>query len=185
MIWKTHSFKFFLILCTFTEKCVKQQAVSFCLYHNYQFNLDYCRHMTWKSIMIIYFLSSNYCTKYCNFQRNGKNMLNILSKTSTLTLTYDHVIWKVIENIYSLRATTVPSFETPRQRGQQILTGHYLNKDKHIDLWPSTIWPEDHWGTSFVWGQPHRVKLGNYREIWVRINGADNSCTKTNSFTTT
>lgn len=61
-------------------------------------------------------------------------MLNILSKTSTLTLTYDHVIWKVIENIFSLRATTVPSFKTPRQRGQQILTGHYLNKDKHIDL---------------------------------------------------
>ena len=47
-------------------------------------------------------------------------------KTSSLTLTFDHVTSESIGVIYSLGASTVPSLETFKQRSQEILSGHPL-----------------------------------------------------------
>ena len=94
---------------------------------------------------------------------------DIWTKTSSLAMTFDHMTWKSIGNIYSLRATTVlnlaatsiltldhvtwkligkiyslgetfePSLATFKQRDQNTLSG-YLFKNHQYDL---DLWPCD------------------------------------------
>ena len=54
--------------------------------------------------------------------------------TSSLTLTFNHVIWTSIGDIYLLGASTVPSLDTLQRRGQEIISGKYLYKDHQSDL---------------------------------------------------
>ena len=53
------------------------------------------------------------------FQERGQQILNehFFSKTSSLTLTFDHVTCISIRVIYSLGVSNVPSLETFKQRG--------------------------------------------------------------------
>ena len=60
-------------------------------------------------------------------------------KTNSLTLTFDHVIWKSIGVIYFLRASTKSNLATLRQRSQMILSGQHLYKEA---VWPY-LWPCD------------------------------------------
>ena len=59
-----------------------------------------------------------------SWQFSGKGIkrywADIYTKISILTLTFDHVIWKSILNIYSLRVTPVQSLATLKQRGKKI-----------------------------------------------------------------
>ena len=54
------------------------------------------------------------CTKFGNFPGEGSRHL---SKTSSLTLIFDHVTCISIRVIYSLGVSIVPSLETFKQRG--------------------------------------------------------------------
>ena len=48
------------------------------------------------------------------------------AKKSGLTLTFEHVTWKSIGIIYSVRATPAPSLVLIKWRGQKILSGQHL-----------------------------------------------------------
>ena len=67
-------------------------------------------------------------------------MDSIFSKTSILTLTFDHVTSKSIGVIYSLGASTVPSLATFKQRSQEILIRQHIFKPQQFDL---DLWPHD------------------------------------------
>ena len=56
------------------------------------------------------------------FQERGQQILNehFFSKTSSLTLTFDHVTCISIRVIYSLGVSIVPSLETFKQRGCRV-----------------------------------------------------------------
>ena len=61
---------------------------------------------------------------------------------SGLTLTFEHVTWKSIGIIYSLRATPAPSLVLIKWRGQKILSGQHSGLRKvgweecfDLDLW--------------------------------------------------
>ena len=65
-----------------------------------------------------------------------------------LTLTFEHVTWKSIRIIYSLRATPAPSLVLIKWKGQKILSGQHLvysPTDRPIDI----NWPTDRCKTIF------------------------------------
>ena len=64
---------------------------------------------------------------------------NIIFKTISLNLTFDHVSWKSIGVIYSLGASTLPSFMF-KGKSQKILSRQHLYKDHQFDL---DLWPCD------------------------------------------
>ena len=51
---------------------------------------------------------------------------NTVAEKSGLSLTFEHVTWKSIRIIYSLRATPAPSLVLIKWRGQKILSGQHL-----------------------------------------------------------
>ena len=72
-----------------------------------------------------------HCTKFGNFPAQGSKDIEwtfFSSKISSLTVkvNFYHVTWKSIWVIFSLGASTVPSFATFRQMGQKILSWHCL-----------------------------------------------------------
>ena len=93
------------------------------------------------------------------------------NKTSSLTLTFDHVTWKLIWNILTLRATTVPSLTTSKQISQKIVWTTFV-QDQHfdLDLWPSDlkinrerlflyqIWQLSNKWSKDIFGENHLVK---------------------------
>ena len=73
------------------------------------------------------------CQIWPTFQQTVQEILSgqYFLKNSSLTLTFDRVIWTWIQVINSLRAFTVPSLATFQQRGLEILGGHPA-------VWPLT-----------------------------------------------
>ena len=55
-----------------------------------------------------------------------------------LTLTFEHVTWKSIGIIYSLRATPAPSLILIKWRGQKILSGQHSKLRRVVWPWPWT-----------------------------------------------
>ena len=71
----------------------------------------------------------NLCTKFGIDQVKGsKDFVRTThwARKSGLTLTIEHLTWKSIEIIYSLRATPAPSLVLIKWRDQKILTGQDL-----------------------------------------------------------
>ena len=74
-------------------------------------------------------IEGNPCTKFGIDQVNGSKDIERTTQwaeKSGLTLTFEHVTWKSIGIIYSLRATSAPSLVLIKWRGQKILRGHHL-----------------------------------------------------------
>ena len=65
------------------------------------------------------------------------------AEKSGLTLTFEHVTWKSIEIIYSLRATPAPSLVLIKWRGQKILSGQHRRLRRVVWPWPLNMWPEN------------------------------------------
>ena len=74
-------------------------------------------------------IGCNLCTKFGIDQVKGSkdNERTIQwAEKSGLTLTFEHVTWKSIGIIYSLRAIPAPSLVMIKWRGQKILSGQHL-----------------------------------------------------------
>ena len=78
----------------------------------------------WKLWGVIYSLGAFIILvpSLATFQERGQEILNghFFSKTSSLTLTFDHVTCISIRVIYSLGVSIVPSLETFKQRGCRV-----------------------------------------------------------------
>ena len=70
--------------------------------------------------------------EFGNFK--AKEVDNIWTKTGSLTLTFDHVTWKSIGNIYSLRASNVQTMWQLSSKKVMILSRQHLYKDQTFDL---------------------------------------------------
>ena len=66
------------------------------------------------------------------------------ARKSGLTLTFEHVTWKSIGIIYSLRATPAPSLVLIKSRGQKILSGQHTGLKRVVWPWPLIMWSENH-----------------------------------------
>ena len=74
-------------------------------------------------------VEGNPCTKFGIEQVKGSKDIEWTTQwaeKSDLTLTFEHVTWKSVGIIYSLRATPVPSLILIKWRGQKILSGQHL-----------------------------------------------------------
>ena len=65
------------------------------------------------------------------------------AEKSGLTLTFEHVTWKSIGIIYSLRATPAPSLVLIKWRGQKILSGQHSGLRRVVWPWSLNMWPEN------------------------------------------
>ena len=81
----------------------------------------------------------NPCVKFGIKQVKGSKDIEQTTnwaQKSDLMLTFEHVTWKSIGTIYSLRATPAASLVLIKWRGQQILSGQHLvyrPTDRHTD----------------------------------------------------
>ena len=84
--------------------------------------------MTWTSIVNIHALDTFTVPILPIFIKGGQWYWadRMCTKTSNLTLTFDHVTWKSLGFIYSYEASNFPSLATFIQRGQNILSRHAL-----------------------------------------------------------
>ena len=74
-------------------------------------------------------IEGNPCTKFGIDQVQGSKDIERTTQwaeKSGLTLTFEHVTWKSLGIIYSVRATPAPSLVLIKWRGQKILTGQDL-----------------------------------------------------------
>ena len=85
-----------------------------------------------------------HCTKFCDFKQRDQTYMywaeSICSKTSSLTLDFDHGTLKI--NRDHLPPRGIHSLVTLKKRGQKILSGQHLFKDQQFDL-QVDIWPCD------------------------------------------
>ena len=65
------------------------------------------------------------------------------AKKSSLTLTFEHVTWKLIGIIYTLRATPAQSLVLIKWRGQMILSGQHSGLRRVVWPWPLNMWLEN------------------------------------------
>ena len=96
--------------------------------------------------------------------------LATFTKTTYLTLTFDHVAWKLIGNICFLKSFIVTSLATFQQRCQEIFF-----QDQQIDLWPcdfdinrSRLLSKDHKnGQEILSGQQYFFKVQQFDpDLW-------------------
>ena len=74
-------------------------------------------------------IEGNPCTNFGIDQVKGSKDIEQTTQwaeKSGLTLTFEHVTWKSIGIIYSLRLTPAPSLVLIKWRGQKILSGQHL-----------------------------------------------------------
>ena len=57
--------------------------------------------------------------------------------------TFEHVTWKSIGIIYSLRSTPAPSLVLIKWRCQKILSWQYIGLRRVVWPWPLNMWPEN------------------------------------------
>ena len=131
--------------------CRKMCLNTSCLCHAY--TLNFCVH----SRSYLYINGDN--KEYCIWA------YNICTKTSSLILISDHVIWTSIGIIYSLWASrsTVPTLATLKQRGQKIFSRQHLNKGQQfdLDLWPCDLKIDR--SHLLSWDTTVPVKFGNFQ----------------------
>ena len=65
------------------------------------------------------------------------------AEKSGLTITFEHVTWKSIGIIYSLRATPALSLVLTKWRGQKILSRQHSGLRRVVWPWPLNMWPEN------------------------------------------
>ena len=82
---------------------------------------------------------------------------------SGLTLTFEHVTWKSIGIIYSLRATPATSLVLIKWQGQMILSGQHCGLRRVVWPWPLIMLPEN----PLIEGNPW-TKFGIDQEILSR-----------------
>ena len=101
------------------------------------------------------FIGCNPCTKFGINQVKGSKDIEWTTQwaqKSGLTLTFEHVTWKSIGIIYSLRATPAPSLVLIKWRDQKILSGQHSGLRRMVWPWPLNMWPENQYGSFTHWG---------------------------------
>ena len=82
-------------------------------------------------------IEGNTCTKFGIDQVKGSKDIERTTHStgkSVLTLTFEHVTWKSLRIIYSLRATSAPSLVLIMWRGQKILSKYTICSKEWFDL---------------------------------------------------
>ena len=112
----------------------------------------------WCKIQVYLLCRSKTCTKQVTKGLKYIKWTTHWAQKSSLTLTFEHVTWKSIEIIYSLRATPARSMVLIKWRGQKILTEQHTGLRRVAWPWPLIMWPENQYGSSTHWKQPlHQV----------------------------
>ena len=100
----------------------------------------------WCKIQVYLLCRSKTCTKQVIKGLKYIKWTTYWAQKSSLTLTFEHVTWKSIGMIYSLRATPEPSMVLIKWRGQKILTGQHSGLGRVVWPWPLIMWPENQLG---------------------------------------
>ena len=92
-----------------------------------------------KLLLISTRLGCNPCTKFGIDQVKGSKVIERTThwpRKSGLTLTFEHLTWKSIGIIYSLRATPASSLVLIKWRGQKILNRQHTGLEREVWPWP-------------------------------------------------
>ena len=103
----------------------------------------------------------NPCTKFGIDQVKGSKDIEQTTQWTEkggVTLTFEHVTWKSIGIIYSLKAIPAPNLVLIKWRGQKIWSGQHSGLRRVVWPWLLNMWPENQKGSSTFWVQPlHQV----------------------------
>ena len=97
----------------------------------------------WCKIQVYLLCRSKTCTKQVIKGLKYIKWTTYWAQKSSLTLTFEHVTWKSIGMIYSLRATPEPSMVLIKWRGQKILRGQHTGLRRVVWPWPLNMWPQN------------------------------------------
>ena len=97
----------------------------------------------WCKIQVLLLCRNKTCPKQVSKELKYIKWTTHSAQKSGLTLTFEHVTWKSIGIIYSLRATPAPSLILIKWRGQKILSGQHSGLRRVVWPWPLNIWPEN------------------------------------------
>ena len=122
---------FQLYFCPFRKSDIKQEM----------FQKHVCP--PWCKIQVYLLCRSKTCTKQVTKGLKYIKWTTHWAQKSSLTLTFEHVTWKSIGIIYSLRATPVPSMVLIKWRGKKIFTRQHSGLRRVVWPWPLNMWPEN------------------------------------------
>ena len=125
---------------------LKSNVLHLLMHKNYQYTREKERDLktfhfslnsnVWKLSGVIYSLGASIIPSLETFQEKGQEILNghFFSKTSSLTLTFDHVTCISIKVIYSLGVSIVPSLENFKQKVKRYLMDIIYTKTSSLTL---------------------------------------------------